>query len=101
MHIWNAAVREVQLVKKDNGIVQCIQKAKTKCFVQNVPPERFGDNICKRPTKGRRSCSPPLEMLSHFSPLAPFFEKKEISPLASGDKGGAAPLDPLQAFEKA
>ncbi|MBP1560779.1 MAG: hypothetical protein J6C96_05990, partial [Oscillospiraceae bacterium] len=22
--------------------------------------------------KGRRSCSPPLKMLSHFSPLAPF-----------------------------
>ena len=82
-----------QLVEKDMGIVQYLQKVKINYFVQNVPPERFGDNICKRRTKGRRSCSPPLEMLSHFSPH--FSARNEccagsfaVSPNASGNAFG-------------
>ena len=31
-----------QLVEKDIDLVQVEQKARRNCFVQNVPPERFG-----------------------------------------------------------
>ena len=49
--------------------------------------------------KGRRSCSPPLEMLSHFSPLAPFLKHKRISPSADGDQR-APPSGHLPPLEK-
>ena len=42
----------------------------------------------------------PRNAVAFLTPVSVFL-KKGISPLASGDKGGAAPLDPLQAFEKA
>ena len=70
-------------------------------YVQNVPLERFEETFIRKPYKGRRSCSPPLEMLSHFSPLAPLFHgNKGISPSAEGDQR-ALPFGNPQAFEKA
>ena len=46
----------------------------------------LGDKVSPYRYKGKRSWSLPLEMLSHFSPFAPFFEIKGISPSAEGDQ---------------
>ena len=62
----------IQSVEKDIWFVQTSQSNEKSCRVQNVPLERFGGKVSPYRYKGRRSCPPPLEMLSHFSPLAPF-----------------------------
>jgi len=47
--------------------------------VPNVPLARLGETFISKPYKGRRSCSPPLGMLSHSSPHSPFMKARDIS----------------------
>ena len=67
----------------------------SKTFHWNV----FEGKFVRGCQKGERSWSLPLEMLSHFSPLAPFFGYKGDFALCGGRQGGAAPLTPAT-FEK-
>ncbi|WP_432651756.1 hypothetical protein, partial [Huintestinicola sp.] len=69
--------------------------ASSKTFHRNV----FEGKLSQPLYKGRRSCSPPLEMLSHFSPLAPFLKDKGDFAVCGRRQGGAAPLTPAT-FEK-
>ena len=69
----------------------------SKTFHWNV----FEGKFVRGCQKGERSWSLPLEMLSHFSPLAPFLCKDKRNFAVCGQRqGGRCPLDPPQAFEK-
>ena len=65
-----------QPVEQDIELVKLYKKlrevALSKTFHRNVLEGKLAW-VCK---KGERSCTLPLEMLSHFSPLAPFWKDK-------------------------
>ena len=78
-----------------------VRHPRESSFVSNVPPERLRGGVSPYRYKGRRSWSPPLEMLSHFSPLAPFFfEIRGFRCLRTATKG-RRPLETCKPLRKA
>ena len=72
----------MQLNLSKNFFKKFRQKRYTVTFLRKI--------ISEVSKKGRRSCSPPLEMLSHFLSLPPFFRKGNFA-LCGGRQGTLSP----------